>query len=363
MADGLILVTSWPGQPSVEQLEREGIEGLRPRTDYVQLARRVSADVVDADYMSRRSSSAARLAARVAGLAQGQVVEAIVRSQQRRWVLAWADHLGFRFAAASRALRRRTKLVIVSGRLGTAKKRLFLGRLRLHEQIDAIVNYSSVQRQIGVAFGVPPEKLHLLLQPVDVQFWQPAGPSELDLICAVGYEARDYRTLLAAIEGLPVRLEIAVGSSVLAGARGRAGSIGIGGNGQVKVHHQLPHRGLRDLYSRSRVVVVPLADVEQDAGVTVITEALAMGRPVIVTRTRGQVDIVQDGQQGLLVPPKDPTAMRAAIERLLSDEETCKRMGRAGRELVCERHTLDGYVAALAEAIESDSSTLRKGER
>ncbi len=67
------------------------------------------------------------------------------------------------------------KLVIVSGRLATPKKRFLLGPLALHTQIDAIVNYSSVQREIGVRYGVSPEKLHLLLQPVDVRFWQPAG--------------------------------------------------------------------------------------------------------------------------------------------------------------------------------------------
>ena len=355
LAEGLILVTSWPGQPSVAQLEREAQEGLRPRTDYVELARRLDADVVDGDYMCRRSSRAAQIAARVGGLAQGQVVEALLRGAQYRWILAWADHLGFRLATASKLLRRRMKLVIVSGRLATPKKRFLLGPLALHTQIDAIVNYSSVQREIGVRYGVSPDKLHLLLQPVDVRFWQPAGAGEPDVICAVGYEARDYETLLAAIRGLPIRLEVAIGSSALPDTRGRSG--GIDASNQVRVHRQLTHSSLRDLYARSRVVVVPLNDVDQDAGVTVITEALAMGKPVIVTRTRGQVDIVRDGDQGILVPPRDPAAMRAALERLLSDGAACEVMGRSGRKLVCERHTLERYVAALAEMVARVDST------
>ena len=131
MADGLILVTSWPGQPSVDQLEREARDGLRPRTDYVELARRLEADVIDHSYMSGMSSKPARVAARIGGLAQGQTVEALVRAGRYRWVLAWADHLGFRLAAASKLLRRSTRLVIVSGRLATPKKRFLLGPLAL----------------------------------------------------------------------------------------------------------------------------------------------------------------------------------------------------------------------------------------
>jgi len=345
------MVTSWPGQPSVAQLEQEAREDLRPQTDYVELARRLDAEVIDADYMRRRSLRASRTGTRIGGLAQGQVIEALMRGDRYRWILAWADHLGFRLAFASKLLRRRTRLIIISGRLATPKKRFLLGPVALHTHIDAIVNYSSVQRNIGVRYGVPPEKLHLHLQPVDVRFWKPAGAGEPDVICAVGYEARDYETLLSAIEGLPIRLELALGSSVLPDARGRAGRITASDNHQVRVHRQLPHTALRELYARSRVVVVPLRDVDQDAGVTVITEALAMGKPVVVTKTRGQVDIVRNGEQGILVPPSDPAAMREALERLLSDRTACEVMGRSGRELVCERHTLDGYVTALADTV------------
>jgi glycosyltransferase involved in cell wall biosynthesis len=347
----LILVTTWPGQPSVEQLEREAREGLRPRTDYVELARRLDADIVDANYLSNRSSKLTRFVARVGGLAQGQVLEALLRERQYRWVLGWADHLGFRLAAASKLVRRRMKLVVVSGRLATQKKRLLLGPLAVHTHIDAIVNYSSVQRDTGITFGVPPAKLNLLLQPVDERFWQSATECSGETICAVGYEARDYDTLLASVRGLPVQLEIAVGSSVLAGARGRARWVGAAASDRVKIHHQLSYVALRDLYARARIVVIPLKDVSQDAGVTAITEALAMTKPVVVTQTRGQVDIVRDGEHGMLVAPSDSGAMRAALERLLGDPTFSQRMGEAGRRLVCEQHSLDRYVSDLARLV------------
>lgn len=153
-----------------------------------------------------------------------------------------------------------------------------------------------------------------------------------------------------------MRAEIAVGSSVLAvsgdlqetfrdvlrdATRADEGA-------PLRVHIQLDPLALRDLYSRARVVVVPLLDVDSDCGVTVIAEAMAMGKPVVVTGTHGQVDLVRHGENGLYVPPGDPAALRAAIQRLLDDPDEAARMGRAGRALVEERLTLDHWVRTVA---------------
>jgi glycosyltransferase involved in cell wall biosynthesis len=115
-------------------------------------------------------------------------------------------------------------------------------------------------------------------------------------------------------------------------------------------------RELRGLYSASLFVVVPLQDMDYDAGVTALAEAMSMGKAVIVTRTRGQVDLIEDGVQGIYVPPRDPRALRAAIERLVADPAEAERMGRAGRRLVEERHTLSGYVAQLASIVSDEAA-------
>jgi glycosyltransferase involved in cell wall biosynthesis len=246
-------------------------------------------------------------------------------------------------------------LTVVSVRLATPKKRLLLGPLSLHTHMRGIVNYGSAQRDRARDFGVPAEKLWLLHQPVDEGFWKPVHPSEPDVICAVGSEARDYETLLAAVEGLPLRLEIAVGSSVPTTMR-RAG-VGLIKNPKVAVHRQLDHRQLRDLYSRARLVVVPLRDVDYDAGVTVITEALAMAKPVVVTGTRGQVDVIHDGVEGAVVPPGDVRTLRAVLDRLMNDPPGCERMGAAGRTLVCKHHSLDRYLDSLCEIVGQGSGS------
>jgi glycosyltransferase involved in cell wall biosynthesis len=67
---------------------------------------------------------------------------------------------------------------------------------------------------------------------------------------------------------------------------------------------------------------------------TAFVEAAAMGVPVIGTDVGGVPETMQAGVTGLLVPPRDPAALAAALESLLADPERRRRMGEAGRELI-----------------------------
>jgi len=63
-----------------------------------------------------------------------------------------------------------------------------------------------------------------------------------------------------------------------------------------------------------------------------ILEAMAFGLPVVATRVGGVVDLVVDGQTGLLVPPRSPMALSDALRTMLHDPDLRRRMGMAGRE-------------------------------
>lgn len=62
---------------------------------------------------------------------------------------------------------------------------------------------------------------------------------------------------------------------------------------------------------------------------TVVLEAMRAGIPVIGTRQGGIPDLVEDGVSGLLIPPRDPSALRAAIHALVADPARLKSLGRA----------------------------------
>ena len=61
-------------------------------------------------------------------------------------------------------------------------------------------------------------------------------------------------------------------------------------------------------------------------------EGMAHGKPVVAAAVGGLLDLVVDGETGLLVPPRDGRALRAAIERLLGDADYRRRLGAAGRD-------------------------------
>ena len=91
----------------------------------------------------------------------------------------------------------------------------------------------------------------------------------------------------------------------------------------------VPPAELGGYLDRAAVVVCPSR--REGYGV-VAREAMAHARPVVATRVGGLAEAVVDGETGLLVPPGDTGALRAALERLLADAELRARLGAAGRE-------------------------------
>ncbi len=63
----------------------------------------------------------------------------------------------------------------------------------------------------------------------------------------------------------------------------------------------------------------------------VLLEAMAMAKPVVATNIEGYASVVENGVDGLLVPPKDERALARAIVSLLNDRERCRKMGKKGR--------------------------------
>jgi glycosyltransferase involved in cell wall biosynthesis len=89
---------------------------------------------------------------------------------------------------------------------------------------------------------------------------------------------------------------------------------------------------IAEIFSRSHIVCLPSYYGE---GVPkVLIEAASCGRPIVTTNTPGCREIVKDGLNGILVPPKDADAVAEALEKLIKTPEIRKQMGDKGRELV-----------------------------
>jgi glycosyltransferase involved in cell wall biosynthesis len=105
-------------------------------------------------------------------------------------------------------------------------------------------------------------------------------------------------------------------------------------------------KDLPDLMVASDLFVLP--SVAEAFGL-VLAEALHLGTPVIASRVGGIPEIVDDGVDGLLVPPADPRALADAIVSLLGDEDRRRTMAGAGRAKVERRFRFEDMVHAYEQ--------------
>lgn len=85
----------------------------------------------------------------------------------------------------------------------------------------------------------------------------------------------------------------------------------------------------------------------------VLFEAMASGTAIVATNSGGTPEIVRDGQEGLLVPPRDPHALARAIGRLIEDPSLRTRLGRAGLTRVQSEFTIARHAARTLEVYDS----------
>ena len=374
MARALMLVT---GTVALER-EDDIAAGHHPRKDYFELAAALNADMLD--HRSLPTGRWGTLLRRCLGASTLLAWQGFRR--RGRYALLYSDSeaIGIPLALLLKLARDRRPHMMIGHVLTPLKKALVVRALRLHTHIRWTICHASYQERAAVdRLGMPAARVAPLPYQVDERGWRPAPPpppgeaamSATPMIATAGLERRDYVTLVAAMEGLPARLVIAAASH-WSRRRDGLGDRPLPDNVRVEA---LDYARLRDLYAASAFVVVPLEDVDFQAGITTILEAMAMGKAVIVSHTLGQDDVVIDrravtrgspprvissrfvslfgrragyGPTGLYVPPGDVEALRRAIRYLLDHPTVAATLGENGRRLIEEVMGLDAFVARVA---------------
>ncbi len=112
----------------------------------------------------------------------------------------------------------------------------------------------------------------------------------------------------------------------------------------------LPRAEVLEHYRRAAVVVCPS---RRDGFPLACAEAMAYGCAVVATSVGGLPDMVIDGETGLLVPPRDSVALRAAIDRLVTDPELRRRLAVAARKRIIEICSWDRVIDATIASYET----------
>lgn len=325
--------------------------GRHPRTDYFDLLERYPARLVTFEEVAAAAAPLVRLSQRLGGPAWGMA--ALGRVQPGlAGALTTGEDVGFPLALVQRLTGGALPLsVIVHGSyLGSRKGAWVLRLLRGAGRVRFLCLSESLrQRLIGI-HHIPAGRVHNIGYGVDTRFFRPdpQTPPRPGQVASAGMANRDYRTLIAAVDGLGVEAKIAADSAWF-----RSG-LDIGGLAlppNVEARSYGDYVGLRRLYAESLCVVVPLHDAVHACGYAVIAEAMAMGKPVITTEIAGRSDYLIDGETGFYVPPGDVGALRARISQLVENPVLAQRLGRNARRLIEEKFTLEAANARVAAAM------------
>lgn len=209
--------------------------------------------------------------------------------------------------------------------------------------------------------GVPSDKLNLINWGVDLEFYQP-GSAEIiqenqkdrepqKYIFSPGKTYRDYRTLTNAFCHLDCRLLIS--GSGLVNTDGLPKSL----PENIKIlETELGWKDFIHLYQQSYAVAIPLQDnqakFKNAIGLTAVTEAMAMGKPIIMTRNDYLGIDLEAAGIGLWVEPEDTKGWQATITYLLDNPDIAKEMGRKARQMAEESFNLEQFSKELAQQLQ-----------
>ena len=263
------------------------------------------------------------------------------RRAQPELVVSLAEKVGLAVDVVNRS---RVPHVVIAHHLTSPRRQAFQRWTGWLHHVDRVVVLARAQaRYLLDVVGLPAERVRFQHDKVDHRFFAPQGEPKEGYVLSVGRNRRDYATLVEAVLPLGVPTFIVPSSSWMA-----SGDLETALPPHVQLLRELSYPALRQLYDRAAAVVVPLQPgTDFAAGANSVLEAMAMAAPLVVSDVEGINDYVIDDETARMVPPGDPTALRAAIGELLGDADQSRRLGLAGRAVIEGGRNLDSYVAAI----------------
>jgi glycosyltransferase involved in cell wall biosynthesis len=242
---------------------------------------------------------------------------------------------------------------------GTAALGIYnhLDRLAL-KRFDALAAVSDEVAQRLLESGVPAEKIKTIANGIDVQAFEHGQPlpalsvtggkvvgtvARLDLQKGFEYLLRAVRELCNSFYGLKV---VIVGEGPDRKAiEGMVQEYGLQSN-VVLAGQQSDMPGV---YAAMDIFVLP--SLNEGLPMTIL-EAMAASKPVVATRVGAIPKVINDGENGLLVDPRDTDGLQNAIASLLADPGKCRRMGEKAHEWVSRNYTSEAMALKYRQLYE-----------
>jgi glycosyltransferase involved in cell wall biosynthesis len=231
-------------------------------------------------------------------------------------------------------------------------------QIEVAAQVPKVLTVSRCSAEgLATEMGVAPERISVVPVGVDCEVFRPAAtPSTPGLILATASADSPLKGLVPLVEALAkVRTEHPHAHLTIVG-RARLGSPAqqtierLGLERAVEFTGPLEAHQIVELYERAEMAVVP--SLYEGFSLPAV-ESMACGVPLVATTGGALPEVVgPDGEAALVVAPNDPSALAAAMGRVLGDAVLRARLGAAGRERVLKRFTWQATAQATAAEYE-----------
>jgi glycosyltransferase involved in cell wall biosynthesis len=221
-------------------------------------------------------------------------------------------------------------------------------------------------------YGVARESIDVVYSGVDAELFHPGEPTR-DRCCPptvlfVGNIVENKGAHITAEAVLRLRSRYSDLRLVMVGGEDprivpqlRARLAAEGAESAVELAGFVPQERLPAHYQSADVFCSP---AEFEGGVaSVYLEAMACACPVVASTAGGAIEVVRDGETGLLVPPNDVAATEAALDRLLGNVELRCRLGHGGRRRVEELFTIQSFIERILRVYEKAINRSRESPR
>lgn len=179
----------------------------------------------------------------------------------------------------------------------------------------------SDQRRYARLYRLPPERFHPIRWALSRRGTPLAhDPTAREGVVSSGRAYCDWETLFAAARRGSWKLTVICSREDLAAVEG------LNGAGRAEIHCELPREEHDRILSRAAVYALCVRDEGPSAGHVRLMAALDAGPAIVATDVPGLEGYVEAGDTALVVPPRDPAALAAAIEALLGDPARCTEL-------------------------------------
>jgi glycosyltransferase involved in cell wall biosynthesis len=237
-------------------------------------------------------------------------------------------------------------------------KRNFLPKFLLKHTTDMYLCPTEHMKNDLIRVGIPERRIRCLPNSVDVEAFRPSETKEDNLLLFVGRinPGKGLHILLNSLDYLKNRVRLVIigpsdsDSTYFNRILKLMEKINLEGKHNVEYIGAKSREDIVEWYQRASIFVLP--SVMYEALGIVNLEALACKTPVVATNVGGILEVVHDGENGILVEPNNAVKLASAIQHLLDNESIRKKFGEEGRKLVVDDFSTKAVVRKLVEIYE-----------